>query len=281
MARIGRSIFNEWNDGDVIRAKEYNREHEIIRTAINDNFERLIKEVRLLDKDGEEIDVHTLSDLVNFLSLQEGDNIQFELDSENNVIKVSVIQGEGSGLNADLLDGRHRTYFATKTEHDDLDRRFEDHRTSTDHDNRYIPREELEPYLQSGDTLVHYDVFVILESNRGDGTFSYYDMFGEEHIGELDEEGRPIFELSASYSPGNNHIEAYIDDTLHRSSASGGLIEIDETHVMLEEPEENGTEITFRYFQRVGMAEEYSVSFGRDTPRPSTGGTIWFKVVDG
>mgnify|MGYP001171380483 CR=1 FL=1 len=194
MARIGRSIFNEWNDGDVIRAKEYNREHEIIRTAINDN-----------------------------------------------------------------------------------DTRIRNHQ----HDDRYIPREELEPYLQSGDTLVHYDVFVILESNRGDGTFSYYDKSGEEYIGELDEEGRPIFELSASYSPGNNHIEAYIDDTLHRSPASGGLIEIDETHVMLDEPKENGTEITFRYFQRVGMAEEYSVSFGRNTPRPSTGGTIWFKVVDG
>ena len=66
---------------------------------------------------------------------------------------------------------------------------------------------------------------------------------------------------------------------IHRSPASGGIIELSETSVKLSEAQSNGTEITFEYFERVGMAGEYSISYGEETPRPSTGGTIWFKVV--
>lgn len=191
MAKIGESLFKKWNDGDVIRAKEYNQEHEIIRTAINDNFER--------------INNHT-------------------------------------------------------------------------HDDRYMTRDELAPYLQGGDTQVRVDIFKIISSNNGDGTYTYT-LNGVEQVGSLDNEGRQILVLSGSYDMGVNHIEALIDDTLHRSSASGGLVEIDGNTIKLSDVLADGQEVTVKYYERIGIAGEHNVVVGEQKPPPTRGATLWFKVV--
>lgn len=191
MAKIGDSLFKKWNDGDVIRAKEYNQEHEIIRTAINDNFER--------------INNHT-------------------------------------------------------------------------HDDRYMTRDELAPYLQGGDTKVRVDLFKIISSNNGDGTYTYT-LNGVEQVGSLDNEGRQILVLSGSYDMGANHIEALIDDTLHRSSASGGLVEIDRNTIKLTDVLASGQEVTVKYYERIGIAGEHNVVVGEQKPPPTRGATLWFKVV--
>lgn len=191
MAKIGDSIFKKWNDGDVIRAKEYNQEHEIIRTAINDNFER--------------INNHT-------------------------------------------------------------------------HDDRYMTRDELAPYLQGGDTQVRVDIFKIISGNNGNGTYTYT-LNGVEQVGSLDNEGRQILVLSGSYDMGVNHIEALIDDTLHRSSASGGLVEIDGNTIKLTDVLASGQEVTVKYYERIGIAGEHNVVVGEQKPPPTRGATLWFKVV--
>jgi hypothetical protein len=162
------------------------------------------------------------------------------------------------------------------------------HKISGDHDNRYYKknevysRQELMPYLEGGNTEIVYEVFTIVSSNNGDGTFTYKNKDGEEIIGDLGENGEQIFELQEKeYLLGQNMISAIVNDTLHRSVASGGLAEIDETHVALTDPEGAGAEVTFQYFFRIGVAGEHRLYYmGDDTPPPDTSSaTMWFKVV--
>lgn len=162
------------------------------------------------------------------------------------------------------------------------------HKSSGDHDDRYYTknevysRQELVPYLEGGNTEIVYEVFTIVSSNNGDGTFTYKNKDGEEIIGDLGENGEQIFELQEKeYLLGQNMISAIVNDTLHRSVASGGLAEIDETHVALTDPEGAGAEVTFQYFFRIGVAGEHRLYYmGDDTPPPDTSSaTMWFKVV--
>lgn len=147
------------------------------------------------------------------------------------------------------------------------------------HDTRYMTRAELTPYLQGGDTIVHMDVYTIVTSNNGDGTFTYRDNKGGVFTGSLGESGEQIFRLTGEYSKSLNHIKAIVGDTLHRSVASGGLKEIDSKSIALTNPEGAGAEITIEYFQRLGVSGEHSVSYGTSTPPPSSGSIMWFKVV--
>lgn len=151
--------------------------------------------------------------------------------------------------------------------------------TTHRHDDLYMTRAELAPYLQGGDTIVHVDVFTIVSSNNGDGTFTYSDRYNNIHTGTIGSSGEQIFTLSAEYSRNLNHIKAIINDTLQRSFASGGLIEIDSNRIGLTYPEGNGSEITIEYYQRLGVAGEHSISYGSNVPPPSSGSIMWFKVV--
>ena len=162
------------------------------------------------------------------------------------------------------------------------------HKISGDHDDRYYKknevysRQELVPYLEGGNTEIVYEVFTIVSSDNGDGNFTYKDKDDEEIIGDLGENGEQIFELQEKdYLLGQNMISAIVNDTLHRSVVSGGLAEIDETHVALTAPEGAGAEVTFQYFFRIGVAGEHRLYYmGDDTPPPDTSdATMWFKVV--
>lgn len=42
MARINDGVLKEWLDGMVVKSTEYKQEREILRTAINDNYDRLV-----------------------------------------------------------------------------------------------------------------------------------------------------------------------------------------------------------------------------------------------
>ncbi len=120
---------------------------------------------------------------------------------------------------------------------------------------------ELQPYLAGGDTKIKYEVFTIVTSNNGDGTFTYKDSNNNSIVGDLDESGNQVFALqNGSYQVGQNRIEAFINDTLHRSQASGGLEEVSSTAVKLTVPAGDGAEITFRYFERIGLAGEHGIT---------------------
>lgn len=136
---------------------------------------------------------------------------------------------------------------------------------------------EIDPYLRGGDTLIRYDVFTIVNSNNGNGTFTYKGSDNVNRTGTISSEGYQVFALEAgTYNVGENRISATINDTLQRSLASGGLVEIDTTHVALTSPEGNGAEITFMYFERIGILGNGTVQMGTIKP---TSGAFWYKVV--
>jgi hypothetical protein len=45
-----------------------------------------------------------------------------------------------------------------------------------------------------------------------------------------------------------------------RSAASGGLVEASETSVQLTTPQGIGAEITFKYFERIGITGEHAIT---------------------
>ena len=148
------------------------------------------------------------------------------------------------------------------------------------HDARYMTRSELVPYLQGGDTLVRIEVFTIVSSNNGDGTFTYKLNDGTQRIGTLGENGEQIFTLErGTYRGGLNHVKAFINDTLQRSVVSGGLVEVANNKIALSTPEGAGAEVTVEYFERIGVTGEHSIIYGSVMPPPTSGSVMWFKVV--
>jgi len=136
---------------------------------------------------------------------------------------------------------------------------------------------ELAPFLRGGDTLIVYEVFSIVNSNNGNGTFTYKDKNNNNIIGTLNVSGYQIFTLlEGDYMINQNRINMTINDTLQRSTASGGLLEIDATHVALTSPEGAGAEITIQYFERVGITGTGLIIQGTVEP-PS--GFVWYKEV--
>jgi hypothetical protein len=43
MSRIDPSVFRNWNDGDIMHESDYEQERQILYTAINDNYDRLVQ----------------------------------------------------------------------------------------------------------------------------------------------------------------------------------------------------------------------------------------------
>lgn len=153
------------------------------------------------------------------------------------------------------------------------------HKTGKDHDIRYYTKEELAPWLRGGDTIINEEIFTIISSNNGDGTFTY-NKNGAQIIGQLNESGHQIFKLvSGSYVVGSNRLEVIINDTLRRSVVSGGIAEIDTKTFALTSPEGSGAEITVRYYERIGMASEYTVKMGDVKPPFNEGKNMWFEVI--
>lgn len=147
------------------------------------------------------------------------------------------------------------------------------------HDARYMTRDELKPFLGGGNTKITIDVFTILSSDPVAKTFTYRNGAGTVFTGALVENGGQEFTLSSTYSMNSNYISAIVNDTLHRSVASGGLKEISTNKVVLTYPEAIGAEITFNYFSNVGITGEHSVIYGTLKPAPSQNKFIWYKVV--
>lgn len=187
----------------------------------------------------------------------------------------------------------------------DYNTKILNHRTGADHDGRYYTeteinaflaalatkaenalkadktevytKTEIHQYLQGGDTIIRREVFTIITSDNGDGTFTYKDNSDVEHIGELGPNGEQIFTLQkGAYLLGEERIEAVINDTLERSVTSGGLQEVDQTHVALTIPEGAGAEITIKYFERIALVGLGLVNIGPTKPGVQS---IWFEVV--
>ena len=169
------------------------------------------------------------------------------------------------------------------------------HKTSIDHDNRYYSKtqldagqlnrlyytkEELIPWLRGGDTNRIEEVYTIVTSNNGDGTFNYTDGTNA-YIGEIDMNGYQIFKLKDGiYEMGTNRVEIIINDTIRRSAKSGGLVEISPSEVALSSPEGNGVEVTIIYYERLGMAAEYNIKISKEKPPKNFGKNLWFDEIE-
>lgn len=153
------------------------------------------------------------------------------------------------------------------------------HKTSGDHDGRYYTKAELIPWLRGGDTNRKEEVFIIVNSNNGDGTFTYT-ANGEPVIGQLTSEGYQVFELREGYYDlGGERIEVFINDTLRRSVKSGGLIEISPTSFALTATEGAGAEVSAIYYERLGMIAEYNIKLSAEKPPQNNGKNMWFKII--
>lgn len=174
---------------------------------------------------------------------------QFAIDNKaflNDVMSVEIdtlFTQKTSDLNTHKTSNDHDSRYYTETELD-----------NGSLDGRYYIKSELDPYLRGGDTIIKEEVFTITNSNNGAGGFLYTDKNNIEITGSLDGSGNQIFTLQdGNYELNENRIEATINDTLRRSVASGGLFEIDTTHIKLTDPQGDGAEITFRYFEKIGV----------------------------
>ena len=154
------------------------------------------------------------------------------------------------------------------------------HKTSSDHDSRYYTKDQITYYLGFGDTSVGVEVFTIVSSNNGDGTFTYNNGT-TDIVGQLTAEGYQIFTLAnGTYDLGQNRVEAYVNDTLHRSAASGGLVEIAPDKVALTQPEGAGAEITIKYYERISLGGEQSIVLSTIQPqRTANRSILWFKLL--
>lgn len=153
--------------------------------------------------------------------------------------------------------------------------------TKANKDNVFT-KEELIPFLQGGDTEIMVEIFNIVAGNNGDGTFTY-ETDGQQITGELTPEGWQIFKLKKGhFIPHKNRLEVTIDDHSHRSEASGGVIEIDETTFVLTMPESAGVEVTVKYYERIGAAAEYNIRVSPTSQKPpNVDKTImWFELIE-
>lgn len=209
---------------------------------------------------------------------------------------IKALKGTASWSTAtsDTMEGMHTRINTNTSNITTANSNLTTHKSSADHDGRYYTKtqlnanqlgniyytkNELLPYLRGGETNIREEVFQIVNPNNGDGTFVYFD--GTSNItGVVTPEGYQVFTFTTGYYElGLNRVECYINDTLRRSTKSGGLVEISENEIALSAPEGTGAEISFRFYERIGMTAEYNIKMGETQPPANDGKTMWFKVI--
>lgn len=202
----------------------------------------------------------------------------FEISYPNFVLGSIIDPVEANQNNNDIVTKTNLIVDAVNLNETNIYDAMVSHKTSGDHDDRYYTKDYLIPWLQGGDTNIKEEIFIITTSNNGDGTFTY-STNDSSVTGVLDAEGYQIFTLTNGYYElGTNRIECWVGDTLRRSVSSGGLKEVDGTHIALS-PEGSGAEITFKYYERVGMTAEYTIKMSATKPPSNNGKNMWFEVI--
>lgn len=115
------------------------------------------------------------------------------------------------------------------------------------------------------DTKLVTEIYTIVNPDDGDGNFSCKDGDGNTRHFPLTNEGYPVFYLEkGSYQMQRNQISVMIDDCLYRSQSSGGLTELSETKIILNEKLVTGQEITITYSNVVRIGNPYPRVFIND-----------------
>jgi hypothetical protein len=90
MSKIDASAFRNWNNGETMYEADYEKERELIRVANNDNYDRLIKQYQILNKDGTVNTTQTLTNLLNTFKLKPGGYITLALDTVTSTITIDL-----------------------------------------------------------------------------------------------------------------------------------------------------------------------------------------------
>jgi len=105
MGRVNPESMKDWKDGDIVMAADYKQERELLRVAINDNFDRLIKKFIAVNRNGSVKTTTDLNAALNELRFREGDNVILSMDKDTATLTISVEYGQGSVDTPALKDG--------------------------------------------------------------------------------------------------------------------------------------------------------------------------------
>ena len=132
------------------------------------------------------------------------------------------------------------------------------------------------------DTKLVTEIYTIVNPDEGDGNFSCTDGDGNTRHFPLTNEGYPVFYLEkGSYQMHRNQISVMIDDCLYRSQSSGGLTELGETRIHLNEQLKAGQEVTIMYSNVVRIGNPYPRIFINDNvPDNAEVGDFWIDCND-
>ena len=127
------------------------------------------------------------------------------------------------------------------------------------------------------DTKLVTEIYTIVNPDEGNGIFSCKDGDGNTRHFPLTNEGYHVFYLEkGSYQMRRNQISVMIDDCLYRSQSSGGLTEISETKIILNEKLVTGQEITITYSNVLRIGNPYPRIFmGQLAPTIAEEGDLW------
>ncbi len=120
----------------------------------------------------------------------------------------------------------------------------------------------------SKDTITVVEVFTIVNTDDGDGNFTYANKRGEYRHKPILNDGSFVFEVEeGSFQRYRNHLEVIIDDTLHRSTESGDVVELNDRRFALHETLHVDQEITVKYYKQFRIGQPYPRIFiGDDDP---------------
>jgi hypothetical protein len=93
MARISDAQLRDWNNGETMFEADYEQERSILKTAINDNYDRLIKKYEVLNADGTLKSTQNLDTAINYVKLKEDSTITLVHDSATSTVQIVVTDG--------------------------------------------------------------------------------------------------------------------------------------------------------------------------------------------
>lgn len=105
MGKVNPGSLKDWRDGDVVMAADYKQERELLRVAINDNFDRLIKQVVVQNANGQTKSTANLDEALNILRFKEGANVTLSLDPATATLTITVTYENSSVGTAAIADG--------------------------------------------------------------------------------------------------------------------------------------------------------------------------------
>lgn len=126
------------------------------------------------------------------------------------------------------------------------------------------------------DTRRTTEIYTIVNPNEGNGLFSCVNENGQTRHFQKTNQGFVFKIEKGSYQKDRNHLSVVIDDVLHRTASSGGIIEVNETTFILTDPLVAGQEITIVYDDILRIGNPYPRIFiNKKEPEKAEIGDLW------